>query len=456
MLAGAMVLACAAEAGPTNRGATIQIRRVDNGATTGRLTFITHAPNDYTRLFIVDKSGIIYIKNLKNGVFNATPYLDITSLVNDGDNAQGLLGLAFDPDYETNGYFYVDFTNNVGNTEIRRYQRDGSNPDLATTVGSIVILRISQPFTNHNGGWIGFSPNDGYLYISTGDGGSACDPSENAQNIDALLGKILRIDEDGDDFPADPNKNYSIPAGNPFVGVAGADEIWAMGMRNPWRCGFDRVTGDLWIGDVGQDAQEEFDMIPDGVGGRNFGWDCREGTGSSNAPNSFCGADVNCGAMASFTEPLYSYSHITPPAGVFVCAITGGYVYRGCAIPSEYGHYFFVDYCAGRFNSYDGVSVTDRTSEWTPDVGSISVVTSFGEDAWGELYFGEDNSGEVYRMEPVIPRRVADVNCDTVVNVADLFLLLSEWGNCIGCKSDLNGDDVVDVTDLFILLADWG
>jgi len=386
-LAASLALGGVAMAGEKDRGSDIQVRRIADGSQWGRLTFVTHAPGDFNRLFIVEKPGRIFIYNIKTGSLNASPFLNITGLVNDGGNEQGLLGLAFHPDYQNNGYFYVNYTDNSGDTEIRRFSRDGNDPDSATQTGSLRLMNINQPFSNHNGGWIEFGPDDGYLYIATGDGGAFCDPSERAQNLSSLLGKILRIDVDGDDFPGDSNRNYAIPADNPFVGTAGSDEVYLWGLRNPYRCGFDSQTGDLFMADVGQDAQEEISwQSGNSAGGENYGWDCREGDGPSSAPNSNC-SDVDC-SNGPFVEPIYTLSHLSPDGGGFVCSIISGVVYRGCALPGETGNYFFTDYCQNIFRSlkYDGTNVTDladRTADLAPDVGTLGSVVGFGEDAFG-------------------------------------------------------------------------
>lgn len=451
-LAVAIVALCstAATAQAQGRGSNIQVRLLLDGSQFGRLTYVTHAPGDTTRLFIVEKSGIIQIYNLKTQMLNDSAYLNISGLVGDSGNEQGLLGLAFHPDYQNNGFFYVNYTDNSGNTVIRRFSRNGSDPDTATTIGSLILMNISQFASNHNGGWIGFSPIDGYLYIATGDGGSFCDPFENAQNLANLLGKILRIDVDN---PGGGN-NYGIPSDNPFVGMKGVrEEIYLWGLRNPFRCSFDRETGDLYIGDVGQDSQEEIDFKDaDDAGGQNYGWDCREGTGPSS--NSGCN-DVDC-SNAPFVDPIHAYG----PPHASICSVICGPVYRGCALPDEVGTYFFIDYCQSIMQSfdYDGTNLTNlenRSADFVPDVGFLGSVTAIGEDAWGEMYIVEDFSGEVFKVDSVVPRKLEDVNCDLIVNVFDLVALLKAWGPCIGCPEDVDGNDVVDVFDLVALLTAW-
>lgn len=302
-----------------------------------RPLFATHAPGDYTRLFILEQwAAKIQILNLKTAQLNDEPFLDIDPLVIGSGNERGLLGLAFHPDYQQNGEFYLNYNNNAGDTIIARYTRT-ADPDIADPASAQILLTIDQPFSNHNGGWMDFGPDDGFLYISTGDGGSADDPGNRAQDItDQLLGKMLRIDVD-----ADPP--YAIPPSNPFVGIQGDDEIWVYGLRNAWRCSFDRQTGDLFIADVGQDDWEEINLQPaDSLGGENYGWRCMEGAHCTDLSGCTCFAP-------ELTLPIYEYSHGGSP---FRCSITGGYVYRGCAIPSLHGHYFFADYCADQIWSF--------------------------------------------------------------------------------------------------------
>ena len=225
--------------------------------------FLTHAPGDQSRLFVLEKAGRILV--IKDGNLLAEPFLDLIALVHSGENEQGLLGLAFHPDYQTNGLFYVNYIRDddpgtvENETVIARYAVS-ADPDVADPDSGQTVMIVAQPRRNHNGGWIGFSP-DGYLYLAFGDGGGGNDPFQNAQNLDSLLGKLLRIDINCDGFPADPDRNYGIPPDNPFVGVAGADEIWAYGLRNPWQCSFD-PDGNLYIGDVGQASREELNFQP--------------------------------------------------------------------------------------------------------------------------------------------------------------------------------------------------
>lgn len=326
-----------------------------------------------SRLFIVEQSGRIRIMR-NSGSLLRRPFLDIQDRVSSGSE-RGLLGLAFHPDYAANGYFYVNYTNLSGDTTISRFSVSGSR-NLADPNSEQILLVVDQPFANHNGGDLAFGP-DGYLYIALGDGGSGGDPLNNSQNIDSLLGKILRIDVDG-------GAPYAIPADNPFVGLPGADEIWAYGLRNPWRISFDRQTGDFFIADVGQSAREEIDFQAAGsAGGANYGWRCYEGTQAYNL--SGCNPDPGV-----YDFPAHEYTHSEG------CAITGGFVYRGALYPTLAGHYFFADYCSGTIWAL----LPDGMGGWTlTDHGALlSSPTTFGENAKGELFVADAASGTVYAV----------------------------------------------------------
>lgn len=332
---------------------------------------LTHAGDE--RLFVVEQHGLISI--IQDGQRLSTPFLDIIDQVNSNANEQGLLGLAFHPNYAQNGYFYVNYNGADGETIISRFEVS-DDPNTADAGSETVLLTIAQPYRNHNGGQIAFGP-DGYLYIGMGDGGSQDDPQNNGQNPDALLGKILRIDVDG-------GEPYAIPADNPYVDDDRyRNEIWAMGLRNPWRFSFDRVTGDLYIADVGQNAWEEIDFQPAGVGGLNYGWRQFE---ASNCYLDGC-------VLQSHTLPVFEYNH----SGGH-CSVTGGYVYRGQAYPELSGNYFLADYCSGTmwrlFRNADG--------SWNNDqIGQTGfLVSSFGEDVNGELYVLSQAAGEVYQIVP--------------------------------------------------------
>ncbi len=375
--------------------------------------FATHAPGDSTRLFIVEQvDADILILHLNTGILDPTPFLDIDSRVIDFGGEQGLLGLAFHPDYANNGLFYVNYSRNGdGDTVVAEYQVTG-DPDVADFGSERILMTINQPQSNHNGGWLGFSPLDGYLYIATGDGGNACDFGSghtagigNAQDLTSnLLGKILRIDPLGD-VP------YANPADNPFVGITGDDEIWAYGLRNPWRASFDSLTGDLYIGDVGQDLREEVDYQPAaGMGGENYGWRCQEGNACSTSGPSSCPSTTGCNCPAptpGLTPPIHDYRHLAPPPPTSsVCAVTGGYVYRGSQISSLQGRYLFADFCGNAIWSFrveNGLLVDfkDLTSDLTPSLNGFSIanISSFGEDADGELYI-VDLGGEIFKIVP--------------------------------------------------------
>lgn len=350
-----------------------------------RPVFVTAPPGDATRLMVLEQeTGRIML--IKNGVRVDQPFLDIDKRVTDSGGEQGLLGMAFHPDYANKRLIYVSYNDNNGNTKIDRYKVN-KNLDKAKKKKRKNILSVNQPFSNHNGGMIAFSPNDDYLYIGLGDGGSADDPYNTAQRLNTLLGKFLRIDVDA------VGAAYSIPSTNPFVATAGAlGEIWSYGWRNPWRWSFDRQTGDLYAGDVGQDAIEEIDFQPGtSNGGENYGWKIAEGF-------SCRGGAGSCGDDSGYTAPIVDYSHF------FGSAVVGGYVYRGTAIAGLGGTYFFADYTRARIwtLSYDGDDVsnfTERTDELDPPgAARINKPSSFGEDSAGELYIVDRDDGEIYKI----------------------------------------------------------
>lgn len=329
------------------------------------------APANDNRLFIVEQPGRIRI--VKDGQLLPQPFLDISSRVSSGGE-RGLLGLAFHPLYTDNGFFYVNYTDNSGDTRVERYARS-DNPDVADPESGALVLTVDQPFGNHNGGQVLFGP-DGMLYIPLGDGGSGGDPQNNAQTLSTLLGKLLRID-------VNSGNPYAIPPDNPFTGQAGArPEIWAYGLRNPWRTSFDRGGNLYFIADVGQNRHEEINAVDRTAAGVNYGWRIMEGSSCYNA--SSCD-------QSGLTLPIHTY-----PTSGGNCAVTGGYVYRGSSIPEIAGHYFFTDHCAGGLRSLrfaDGNAQDVR--EW--DVGSTGNVSSFGEDAAGELYV-VGHGGTVWRI----------------------------------------------------------
>lgn len=327
-----------------------------------------------SRLFVVQRGGAIRILNA-NGTINATNFLTLTSSTIVSGGERGLLGLAFHPNYATNGYFYVNYTRaSDGATVIARYNVS-ANPDVADANSGQVLLTVSQPFSNHNGGSLVFGP-DGYLYIGMGDGGSFGDPSNYGQNINSLLGKMLRIDVDG-------GSPYAIPAGNPFAGATpGADEIWATGMRNPWKFSFDRLTGDLWIADVGQNAIEEINKAASSEAGLNYGWRCYEGNAAYNTSG--------CGPASNYKFPIAEYTHASSGG----CSLTGGYVYTGTTYPNLLNKYLFADYCNNRIGYVptNGGAITWSATTFTGNF------VSFGEDINGELYIAGISNGTISKI----------------------------------------------------------
>jgi glucose/arabinose dehydrogenase len=339
--------------------------------------YLTHAGDGSGRLFVVEKTGTIRI--VKGDQVLPTPFLDISSKIRASGSEQGLLGLAFHPRYAENGRFFVGYTDNAGRNTVERYQVS-ADPDRADAATGVTLLSIDDPAQNHNGGNVVFGP-DGMLWVGTGDGGASGDRYQNGQNRQALLGKMLRLDVDN-------GEPYAIPADNPYVGnSAYLPEIWAMGMRNPWRYSFDRTTGDLWIGDVGQNAFEEIDRVPAGSpGGLNFGWPIMEGLHCFPA-----GAQCS---QQGYEQPVAEYGR---GGG---CSVTGGYVYRGATYPSLQGLYFFGDFCTGRIWSLD----QQESGVWrmTEQLQNPIQISSFGEDEAGEVYVttftGDANAHRIYRI----------------------------------------------------------
>ena len=329
-------------------------------------------PTGDARLFFVEQGGRIRIA--KSGALVATPFLDIHTKITTGGE-RGLLGLAFHPQYATNGFFYVYYTDANGDIKVERYHVS-SNPDVADAASAAPIITIPHPGqSNHNGGMITFGT-DGMLYFGTGDGGGGGDQPGNAQNKNVLLGKLLRLD-------VDHGSPYTIPSNNPFNGQAGArGEIWAYGLRNPWRWAFDRVAGNLYIADVGQDQWEEVDVVPSNRAGVNYGWNVVEGN--------HCYPSGTCNT-SSFQMPVLEYSHSEG------CSITGGFVYRGKAIPGLVGTYFYSDYCTAFLRSIRWNGSVSDSQTW--NVGALGNVASFGEDADGEVYILSAN-GTAYRLSP--------------------------------------------------------
>lgn len=377
----------------TNAGPDgFRVARVGTGF--DRPVFVAPVPDGSGRVFVVQQAGLIRILNPATGMVGGTPFLNVTAQTTT-DGERGLLGFATAPDFATSGTFYIFMTNAGGALEVRRYRTLAGNRDQADPATADLLLSIPHPaFTNHNGGWIGFGP-DGFLYVATGDGGGSGDPLNNGQNRNSLLGKLLRIDVASDAFPADPNRDYAIPAGNPFAAGGGAPEVWVFGLRNPFRNSFDPATGNLWIGDVGQGAREEIDLMRATDGGANFGWNIVEGT------LNFAGAP-----QPGFTLPVAEYAHGAGPREGN--SITGGYVYRG-PVEALRGHYVFGDFVRGNLWSFPisrinlGATLasgqfTLRNADFTPNIGTINNVASFGVDQARNLFI-VDYDGEIFRIE---------------------------------------------------------
>lgn len=440
------------------------LERVQSGL--NRPMFVTHAPNDTERLFIAERDGAIRILNLADDTLEDQDFLSISGLATGGEG--GLLGMAFHPEYDTNGKFYVYVTlPSPFRSQIREYTVT-QDPDVADP-NFTELLSWNQPQPNHNGGWIGFSPNDGYLYIMSGDGGGANDNSDghtagsgNAQDItNNLLGKALRIDVDGNS-----EGNYGNPESNPFVGTTGDDEIWAYGLRNPFRASFDRETGDLWIGDVGQATREEIDFQPaESEGGENYGWRLREGTIATPTPfDDPVGGDP----PPDNVEPVYDYAH---GFGDFQGNSTvGGYVYRG-PDPSLQGTYIFGDTISGNVWSFDPAdpngTVANVLDDLMPDAGSLDGLVSFGEDALGNIYLvdiassvgnQQPNTGDLFRI--VTDQLLSgDFDGDGDVDGDDLSRWQTGYGTSEGAEfsqGDADGNGVVDGSDFLIWQRNFG
>ncbi len=378
----------------TNAGVdAFQVRRVATGLNAP--LYLTALPDGSGRVLVVEKAGLVRIVTPATGAITATPFLDISGTIST-DGERGLLGLALAPDYTTSGIAYAYVTDLSGTIEVRKFQTAKGTRDRLDPATSDVIISIPHPgFNNHNGGWLDFGP-DGNLYLGVGDGGGGGDPGGNAQNRNALLGKMLRIDPSRDSYPNDPQRDYGIPTGNPYATSGGAPEIWMLGMRNPFRAGFDRTTGNLYIGDVGQGAIEEIDLVPSGASGLNFGWNLREGT------EPYAGGATS----ASFTNPVAEYGHGT--GATQGNSVTGGYVYRG-PVEALQGKYFFADFVSANIwsapvtqlvqgQTLAATAFTQRRTAFTPITGTINSIASFGLDQSGNLYI-VDYDGEVYIVE---------------------------------------------------------
>lgn len=373
-------------------GAQLRVRRVVSGMDFP--TFLAPVPDATGRVFVVERAGRIRILTPATGAIAATPFLDLTGQVST-DGERGLLGFATAPDFATSGRFYVYLTVPDGTIELRRYATLSNNRDQADAASGDAILRIAHPRSNHNGGWIGYGP-DGMLYVGVGDGGGEGDPDNNAQDRASLLGKMLRIDPATDDFASDPARDYAIPDGNPFT-APDAPEVWAYGLRNPFRNSFDPLTGHLYIGDVGQGAVEEIDLARSGEAGVNFGWPIMEGT------QPFRG-----GSTTGLTAPIAEYLHGSGPREGD--SVTGGVVYRG-PLESLRGEYLFGDFVQPNLWSIQtgviqqGTTIPSsrfqlRNADFAPDAGVIDNVVAFGTDAANNVYI-VDFDGEIFVIEPV-------------------------------------------------------
>ena len=373
-------------------GGSFAVRRVGTGFASP--VFLAALPDNSGRVLVVERAGRIRILNPATGAIAATPFLDITGQVST-DGERGLLAVALAPDYATTGRAYVFLTALDGRIELRRYSSSAANRDQLNASSSDVLLEIAHPRTNHNGGWLGFGT-DGLLYMATGDGGGANDPDFNGQNRSTLLGKILRLDMARDDFPADPARDYGIPATNPFAAGGGAGEVWLYGLRNPFRNSFDRATGELWIGDVGQGAIEEIDRVQITQTGLNLGWPLYEGT------RPLLGA-----GPAGLTMPVAEYAHGSGP--LQGNSVTGGFVYRG-PIEQLQGLYIFADFVSNNIWSVPAASLvagstapsssfTNRNAAFAPNAGSLTNVAGFGEDQAGNLFI-VSLGGDVFMFQP--------------------------------------------------------
>lgn len=334
---------------------------------------IAHAGD--SRLFVVGQKGVIYLVD-SSGKIRNKPFLDIHERVTYGGE-RGLLGLAFHPDFSKNGFFYINYVGIDDSTFISRFSLAAGDSMVADPGSELKLLRLKQPYSNHNGGTIAFGP-DGYLYIGMGDGGSGGDPQNRAQNPGEYMGKMLRID-------VNSRLPYAIPSGNPFIGKAGyLEEIWATGLRNPWKFSFDKLTGDLWIADVGQNKIEEINLqAASSKGGENYGWRCYEGNDSFKQ-------DL-CEEGTSFVFPVHTYEHGKE------CSVTGGYIYRGSKSSKYYGHYFFADYCSDKV-----WTIHKQDGQWKEEFFGMypgNNISTFGENYRGELFIAGLSSGKLYKID---------------------------------------------------------
>lgn len=441
----------------TSEGQSLSVERVASGL--ANPIFVTHAPGDADRIYIAQRSGQIRIMDLNSGALST--FITVPSV--DTFFEGGLLGMAFHPDFETNGFFYVNYTLSAGGgfrTRIARFT--STNGGVSANANTLqVVLEFGQPQGNHNAGWIGFGQDD-LLYIASGDGGNGNDTGAghtagigNSQDVtNNLLGKMLRVDVDGDDFPADTFRNYAIPAGNTFVNATGDDEILLYGLRNPFRCSFDRLTGDLYIGDVGQGQREEVNLYPAaGNADRNMGWRLREGTIATPG--------VGGAQPADGVNPIYDY----PRTGIFGGnSLTGGMVYRG-PIAALNGAYFFADFGSNNFwafrydesdpTTFDGGNHTPVV-RWngvlSTDVGFLSNIVAFGDDLAGNIYI-VDIGGEVFRISDGELGIPGDANGDGVVTLLDVaFFVAAISSGTFTYESDVNFDGEVNLLDVAVFV----
>jgi len=415
-------------------GATLASKRVASGLE--RPVYVTSHPDDARKLYVCEqRTGQIQI--VRNGKTNTTPFLDIGSKINGDGQEQGLLCIAFHPNFNENRFVYVTYTVADDDMILERYTATTASADIANPDSAKQIMRIDKPADTHNGGMIAFGPNDGYLYLSVGDGGITIVgdlPAANAQDLSNPLGTILRVDVDG-------GEPFAIPPDNPFVGVPDADDrIWVYGLRNPWRISFDRATGDLYIGDVGDLRWEEVSFLPAStMGGENFGWHIAEGLECR-------GGGGTCGTNAGFTPPIHVFEHPTVPGTQFPLsrAVTGGYVYRGENVPQLQGKYIFGEFITTQIFMLDHDNGTDveveEITEALEPLGDITVnrIPSFGEDKDGELYFCSLLTGEVYQIATLT--QLADVNLNGESNAVDVQTVIN---GALGMPTGLADPDVV-------------
>ena len=386
--------------------------------------FLISPAGDQERVFIVEQPGRVRI--LQDGVLLAEPFLDVSALVGGAGGERGLFCIAFHPEYATSGRFFVSYIDLAGDLQVAEYRAVPPSANVAEATQVQVILSEFQPFPDHNGGCIQFGP-DGMLYVGVGDGGGGHDPNNRAQDGDFRLGKLLRLDVD---LPAP-----FVPADNPFVGEPSTrDEIWALGVRQPWRFSFDRGTGDLYLGDVGLADREEIDYQPaSSSGGENYGWRCMEGTQCTGLGGCAC-------SSPALTPPVHEYSHSTG------CAVIGGYVYRGSRLPGLQGAYFFGDYCSSRIFTLRVVGgVAQDLVEHTQELSEVALISSFGEDASGELYV-LDHVGRVYQVVPRV-RQQREAEATTTVCGSMERICTPAAANSSGASGVLDMSGSLDVAD---------